>query len=250
MKRRSVARPDEFEDPRRRLLIQALAAGLLSAGPLGNLLAADIFGGRPRKLPPGQSIYRLKGSATVNDKEATSETRIAPGDTVRTGKDSELVFVVGDEAMLMRDDSHLVLAAEKASASPQQIAGLKLVKGRLLSVYAPGTKQLQTPAANIVIKGTGAYLESFPDETYFCTCYGLSEVTASDDPESRTTVAAKHHDRPLYILAGGESRGKSIRPAPFKNHSDQELEILETLVGRTPPWIFTGSQYDAPRLDY
>ena len=73
------------------------------------------------------------------------------------------------------------------------------------------------------------YLEADPDQTYFCTCYGVADVAAVNDPASKETVAAKHHDKPLYILPNEQS-GRNIRPAPFVNHTDQELMLVETLV--------------------
>jgi hypothetical protein len=99
------------------------------------------------------------------------------------------------------------------------------------------------------IRGTGWYAESDPDQTYFCTCYGTTDVSASNDPDSRETVVSRHHDKPLYILADAE-RGKSIRDAPFKNHTDQELMLIEALVGRTPPFTFPKDDYSGPRRDY
>ena len=74
-------------------------------------------------------------------------------------------------------------------------------------------------------------------------------MVANDDPESRDTVAATHHDRPLFIVAG-QDRGRNIRAAGFRNHTDQELMLIETLVGRTPPFVFPGGAYSAPRREY
>jgi hypothetical protein len=74
-------------------------------------------------------------------------------------------------------------------------------------------------------------------------------VQAVNDKESTETVAAAHHDKPLYILAD-EASGKNIRPAPFLNHTDQELMLIETLVGRKPPFVFPKDDYRAPRREY
>ena len=110
-------------------------------------------------------------------------------------------------------------------------------------------RQAAAPAPRMAGSGTGVYLESDPAQTYFCTCYGLAEVSATNDKESTQTVAAKHHDEPLYILAN-EKPGANIRKAPFKNHTDQELMLIETLVGRTPPIVFPKDDYKAPRRQY
>lgn len=261
---------EEADDPRRRLLIQALAAGLFSTGlPGANALAASIFGNRPEKLPVGKSIYRISGQATVNGKEATLQTRINPGDTVQTAKDSEIIFAVNSHAMILRSDSNLVIETEQKKSEPKQtekkkpveksieetsafsflITGLRLLTGKLLTVSRNSPMRVSTATATIGIRGTGFYVESDPELTYFCTCYGTSDVTASADPESKTSVTSQHHDRPLYILKS-EGRGNNIRNAPFVNHTDQELTLIEALVGRTPPFVFANDAYSAPRRDY
>lgn len=244
-----MSRFDEADDPRRRLLIKALAAGAFSAALTDKAaLAASIFGTPPGKLPPGQSIYRLNGTVTVNGKEANMSTIIKPNDTVVTGPKSEVVFVVGGNSMIMRENSHLTMEGKEESSS-FLIQGLRLLTGKLLSVSRSQGTMIRTSTATIGIRGTGYYIESDPEQTYFCTCYGLTDVEAKDDPNSTDTVASKHHDKPLYILKG-EPSGKNIRRAGFINHTDQELMLIETLVGRTPPFVFAGDEYSAPRREY
>jgi hypothetical protein len=124
------------------------------------------------------------------------------------------------------------------------------VTGKLLSVHGKGRPvRMQTVVATIGIRGTGVYMESDPEQSYICTCYGVTDIASINDKESKETVSATHHDRPLYILAKAQP-GNSIRSAPFINHTDQELMLIETLVGRTPPFVFPGNQYNAPRRDY
>ena len=246
---------DRFEDPRRRTLIQALAAGLFSVGlPVGDWgkfgnAHAQTFGSRPTKLPPNQSIYRLSGSASVNDTPANLQTQIHVGDTVETGKDSLLVFVVGTQSMLLRSECRLVIEGEKKEAASMLVTGCRLIAGKMLSASRDTKMVVTTTTASIGIRGTGWYAESDPEQTYFCTCYGTTDVAAIHDPQNRETVTAKRHDRPLYIL--GKSAGaKAIRNAPFINHTDQELALIEALVGRTPPFIFPKDDYSGPRRDY
>jgi hypothetical protein len=126
---------------------------------------------------------------------------------------------------------------------------LRLLTGKLLSVSRSSGTKIRTTTATIGIRGTGYYIEADPEQTYFCTCYGLTDVESITDPTSSDTVASKHHDKPLYILAN-EQPGKNIRPAGFINHTDQELMLIETLVGRTPPFVFAGDEYQAPRREY
>lgn len=270
----------EADDPRRRILIQALAAGMVTfVMPGANALAASIFGNRPYKFPPGQSIYRISGQATVNGKEVTMKTRINPGDTVITAKDSELIFTVNTHAMILREESHLIIEAEQkkfdvrnftgekpdekkvAGKIPNDkrveelppvtlfINGLRILSGKLLTVSRNTSMRVHTATATIGIRGTGFYVEADPELTYFCTCYGTTDVVASGDPASNTTVVSQHHDRPLYIVKG-ERSGNNIRKAPFINHTDQELALIETLVDRTTPFVFPNDAYSAPRRDY
>lgn len=259
---------DEAEDPRRRWLIKALTAGVFASALPESALASSLFGSVPGRLPAGQSIYRITGTVKVNGKPATMRTQIRPGDTVETGKDSELIFVVnGNNSMILRANSHLVIETparpavqqqQHPQAAPQQgeqglgtmlISGLRMVSGRLLSVSRNTPMQVNTVNATIGIRGTGFYVESEPGQTYFCTCYGTTDVSSSLDPASRETVTSTHSHHPLYIVDDG-GKGRNIRNAPFINHTDQELELIEALVGRTPPFVFAKDDYNAPRRDY
>lgn len=238
---------DRIEDPRRRLLVQALTAGLFSTGAPHAF--GQIFGARPRRLPPDQSIYRLIGSATVNGTPATMSTPIRPGDTIETGEGSELVFVVGEHSMIVREQTRLVTEADPSAVTALVLAGLRLLTGKVLSVSRNSRTRVSTLTATIGIRGTGWYAEADPEKTYFCLCYGAGDVEAANDPASREQMASNHHDRPVYIVGEGPS-GERIRTAPFINHTDQELMLIEALVGRTPPFVFPAEQYQGPRREY
>ena len=92
---------------------------------------------------------------------------------------------------------------------------------------------MRTVTAVIGIKGTGVYLEADSEKTYVCTCYGTSHLQVKDAPEISETVTTSHHDQPRFIYSGE----KRIEQAPVINHSDQELILLEKLVGRIPPFV-------------
>jgi hypothetical protein len=212
--------------------------------------AQGLFGGRPAKLPEGRSIYRMRGSVMVNDASPTLRTMIRTGDTVKTGKDGEIIFVVGGNSMILRENSTLSLGAPpKDEGSSFLVSALRLITGALLSVSRNRAMRITTATATIGIRGTGFYTESDPERTYFCTCYGLTDIAATSDPESKTRVIATHHDRPVYVLKD-ERRGQNIRDAPFVNHTDQELALIEALVGRSPPFVFPKSEYLGPRREY
>ena len=240
----------EIDDPRRKLLVRALAAGALygSLSP-AQALTFGLFGSKPSKLPDTQSIYRLSGDVKVNTRIANLDTRIRPGDMVQTGSNSEIVFVVGGNSMILRSDSQLNLDPPPGILSSLLIGGLRLLTGKLLSVSHNSAMRVTSSTATIGIRGTGFYMEADPEQTYFCNCYGVTDIEASSDPQSRETLTSTNHGRPVYILGSGSS-GSKIRSAPFINHTDQELALVETLVGRERPFVFPRRTYTAPRRTY
>ncbi len=213
------------EDPRRRRLLQALAAGVFALPGTGRA-----GGGTATR-----SIHRLEGPVTVNGMAATLATLIRPGDRVETGPGATVVFAVADDAFLLRSESRLETAGNAA------VDVLRLATGRLLSVFARRSHRVETATATIGIRGTGLYVEAAPDLTYACTCYGTVELVSTTDPGHRETVTTTRHEAPRYIRADGV-----MEAAPMQNHSDEELVMLEALVGRTPPFL-PGTGYDSPR---
>ncbi len=184
----------------------------------------------------------------VNGKPATPDTHITASATVETGKNSEVIYVVGESAFLQRSESHVTMETKQTES--MIVSGAQLLTGKILSVFPSGKPvRMTTKNASIGIRGTGVYMESDPEQTYFCTCYGTADIVAASDPTSRETVVSRQHDRPLYILAG-EQTGQNIRLAPFINHTDQELMLIEALVGRTPPFVFPKDNYMGPRRPY
>jgi hypothetical protein len=227
-------RTDQPKDPRRRLLVEALTLGALGLG-MPSTAAAQESGDAPQKMPPDRSIFRLVGTVTVNGRAATLQTSIRAGDTVQTGPASEVVFVVGAHSMLLRADSTLTVNGE-TTASGLVVQALRMLSGKLLAVSRNAPTRVITTTATIGIRGTGYYTEADPDQTYFCTCYGATDIEALNDPASRESVTSKQHDRPLYILRAAEI-GRYIREAPIINHTDEELMLVEALVGRAPPFM-------------
>ena len=233
------------DDSKRRLLVKLLAAATWWSAPVGRTMA-DVFGEMPARLPADRSIYRIEGNVTVNGAPATLKTRIGASDTVETGKKSEAIFVKGESAFMLRESSRLTFVQESNALTN----ALRLLTGKMLAVFGPNNpQQITTITASFGIRGTGVYAETNAEQTYFCTCYGIADIIAKNDPESRRTVTSNHHDEPLYILADAKP-GNAIRKAPFINHTDQELMLIETLVGRTTPFVFPSGNYRGPRRDY
>lgn len=225
---------DDMDETRRIFLLRALAAGLFAASSLAR---ADLFGNVPRELPAGKSIYSLNGELRINGQVATTDTAIGSNDTLLTGAGSQAIFVVGKDAFILRENSELQLFGNHLL-----VDGLRLVTGALLSVFGKSRHRIETPTATIGIRGTGLYVESQPDLTYVCTCYGTTDIGVTSDPGKTETIESKHHDAPRYVSADGR-----LYPAPMLNHTDEELMLIETLVGRTTPFALFDDSYGGPK---
>src|SRR5476649_1009722 len=158
---------------RRRRLLRALAYGLATAATPA--ARAQLLGKVPRQLPPGRSVYDLRGDCRVNGKPATADTAISATDTVSAGNDSQFIFVVGTNAFLLRENSELSMYANNVVVN-----GLRLLSGALLAVFGGGEHTLSTKIAILGTRGTGLYVEARPDRTYACICYGTMEIEAND----------------------------------------------------------------------
>jgi hypothetical protein len=217
----------------RRCLCGWMAAGVLL--PVAGWLAVPAAWAQ--QDPPAQGILSLGGTASINGRPARKFDLVRSGDVVATGPDSYAVFVAGGDAFLVRAATRVELGSSR-----EIIDSLRLVTGKLLSVFAggKGRRTLQTATATIGIRGTGAYLEAEPERTYFCLCYGEADIIPVAQPAARTTIQTAHHDSPHYII--GDTQRPPIEESHIENHQDAELILLESLVGREPPFMRRGSR--------
>lgn len=177
-------------------------------------------------VPPG--VHRIQGDVRVNGRPAHVGLAVLPGDTVTTGARSEAVYVMGANAYLMRENTKVGFFADTA------VSVLRVLSGKVLSVFGPGERRVETPTATAGIRGTACYVEAEPERVYFCLCYGMADLLPLGDPAQAQTITTRYHDRPFYIRRSGQ--GPLLEPAPVINHSDAELTMLEALVGRRPPF--------------
>jgi len=179
-----------------------------------------------------QGVARVRGEVLIGGKPAVRGMEVRPGDVITTGRRAELVYVAGRDAFLARSGSRIELSG---AATQAVVSGLRLVTGALLSVFESGRpRRIQTATATIGIRGTGIYVEVQKMRTYACTCYGEAELVPVDEPKEAETVRTTHHDQPRYIYPKGMPR--MIEQAPVINHTDAELILLESLVGRQVPF--------------
>ena len=200
------------------------AVGALS---LSSIVAEALAKG---DVPPG--VARLDGAASVNGREAKIGTPVNLGDRVVTGKSSQAVIVVGSDAFLMRSSTTIEVQGSQGILSNMLVSA-----GQVLSVFSRKPVAIKAASASIGIRGTGCYIEIYPESVYFCLCYGEALVEGPGMASARE-VKTTHHESPLMLRDDGGIM--KVEPGPFQNHSDAELILLESLVGREPPFMKDG----------
>ncbi|MCM2328677.1 MAG: FecR family protein [Lysobacter sp.] len=216
---------DRLRGDRRRFISRLAAAGALGAGGLSGFMSRALAKG---DLPVTQGIHELKGRATVNGRPAIVGTPVTPRDRISTGPDSMAVVVVKDDAFLVRANTTFEM-----SESGGALSRILIQTGRVLSVFGKKPVVIKAANATIGIRGTGAYVEVDPAQVYFCLCYGEADL---DGPgmAAPKRIKTTHHESPLVITDRGGAMAAA--PAPVVNHTDEELIMLEALVGREPPF--------------
>lgn len=211
---------------RRRMLTTLLAGG--AATPF--VFEALVRDALARDSRTGLRGFR--GDVSINGAPAGFNMEIRPGDTIRTGPGSEAIYVLGRDAFLQRGESQVVFGSGAAASL------MRVITGKLLSVFDKGQRRIATPAATIGIRGTGCYIEAAEERTYFCLCYGEAELARNSAPDQREIIRTQHHDKPLWL---SDKPGKDMMSAAgVINHTDAELTLLEGLVGRKPPFAGIG----------
>ena len=151
------------------------------------------WGNTPDKLPEGKSIFSLDGRVSVNGRRANTDTQINAGDTVTTGRNSEVVFAVGSDSFILRSNSEMEI-----EGGGFFVSALRMLTGSMLGVFGKraGSDSLNvsTGIATIGIRGTGLYVEAEPD----LSCY--APVTAWWTwPRLMTLMTAKPLPQPITI---------------------------------------------------
>ena len=139
----------ELDDPCRRVLIQALVAGIFSSAggaPAQSMAGQSVFDPAPKELDAGQSFCHVSGRVLVNDRLATLQTPIKNGDVVETASNAEAIFFVGNDAFILRGEGRMVIAAQPA------ISALETVL-RLVTSVLGGARKTRTHTATIGIRG-------------------------------------------------------------------------------------------------
>lgn len=173
-------------------------------------------------------IYELQGIVTINKKVLTQQSVINNGDEIIVSKGGKLVFSMGQDAFLLRGGSTLQVYSEHDSPL---VSALRLVNGAMLGVFGKRktTTRIYTATATIGIRGTAVYAAVSPDKLYTCTCYGHTDLIVGLDKED---VIATHHN--AHVVSTNSSGVSRMKAFEVLDHSDDELRMLEALVGRKP----------------
>lgn len=183
-------------------------------------------------------VRKLEGEVKINGKSMTTNTAVQVGDMIATGQQSRIVFTLGEDAYNLGAQSVLQLGQAqtdslwlRSSYADDTTRSLRLLQGTLIAVFGKGEKQITVPTASIGIRGTGLCLNVEHEHTYFCTCYGETEIIT---PTGRQFVKATHHKANVI----SHNATPYVTSGKKEYHEDQDLNYLESLVGRQTPASF------------
>jgi hypothetical protein len=215
---------DEILWFQRRSFLQA-AAAWTSMGGFGAAMAQQ-----------RGNIVSLRGDAMVNNDRLVQGAQVQTGDRIETGPGSDLVFVMGNAAFQVRQNSRITV---ERGSTLNAVSVLRMLTGAVVSVWSRGSyRQIQTPTLTAGIRGTGVYTEVFAQQafrSYFCNCYGTVELNAGAD---KVMSQADYHQA---FWGEPEPRGgRQLTPARAINHTDEEVEALARLMNQRTAWDIAG----------
>ncbi len=216
---------------RRDVVRALLLAGGMNPALLNMVRSAHAMSQTPIK--PG--VQEFEGDFRLNNIPARLGQLVNPGDIATTGPGSSAIIIVGQHAFMLRANSHIEFYPVYFEKDGIVSGVLKVATGAILAVFGDaGNTTITTPVANIGIRGTGCYVDSRPERTYACVCYGRADLVSAATGRLLETVTTTQHDMPRYIYPPGAPQ--PIAAAPVIDHGDAELRLLESIVNRTPPF--------------
>ena len=195
------------------------------------------MGGMPAAMAQQRSnVVDFVGDILLNGRRMLPQQTVQTGDEILTGPASRLVFMIGNAAFHVRQNSRLTV---ERGNTINTVSLLRLLNGALVSVFGRSrSRAIVTPTLTAGIRGTGVYTEVMADQggrTYFCNCYGLVNLAAGDH---RAVSEASYHQS--FWGEVEPKNGRLITPANAINHTDEELEFLAGLIGQRTAWQIAG----------
>ncbi len=230
-----------FRQKRRQALRWLLTGGSLGLLPFPVLIKAALAMGRHGFAP---EMRQVKGEVRINGQPARVGSPVNYGDVVTTGSPGEAIFILDRAVYLLRENTRIELPAEPGETLSEKAEKIvKLTRGKVLAVLSKSRTRFATPTAVVGIRGTGLYLEADQEKTYVCICYGQAILGSAVTGKVLEDVKTRHHESPRYIYKSIRGNGRLIAKAPVINHTDAELILLESMVGRKPPFANSGKYY-------
>lgn len=197
------------------------------------------MGGLPAAMAQQRSnIVDLRGDALLNGNRLQNGQTIMTGDQIQTGPGSNLMFVIGNSAFQVRENS--VMTVERGT-SLNTVSLLRMITGAVVSVWGKGSnRSIIMPTLTAGIRGTGVYAEVFADQgnrSYFCNCYGTVDMESNGE---KVVSQASYHQSFWGEVTPRD--GRQLTPANAINHSDEELEFLAGLVNQQTAWQIAGKK--------
>lgn len=173
-------------------------------------------------------IHQIEGDVFINQVKINSSNTIRNGDEIVVSKAGKLVFSIGKDAFLVRGGTTLQVYSGQEGTL---VSALRLVGGAVLGVFGKRktTTRIYTSTATIGIRGTAVYAAITPQQLYTCTCYGHTDLIVGLD--SADVIATHHNAHVVTTSKNGHSKMKAFE---VLDHNDDELRMLEALVGRKP----------------
>lgn len=193
------------------------------------------LGGLPAAMAQQRSnVVEFVGDVLLNGQRMRPQQTVQTGDDLQTGPASRLVFVIGNAAFHVRQNSRLRVGR---GSSLNAVSLLRLLTGAVVSVFGRGSaRTIATPTLTAGIRGTGVYTEVLPDQrSYFCNCYGAVDLVSAD---VRVASVSEYHQA-FWADPGAPAR-QALKPAGAINHTDEELEFLAHLIDQRTAWELAG----------
>jgi hypothetical protein len=184
---------------------------------------------------PWGRVHELSGEVFLNGAPMAPNTAVQGGQTVSTGASGKVWFSIAGDAYFLRPRSELRLQSSNWRESV--IDALRLVTGAMGATFRPGAQRsVFALTATIGIRGTGVYVDTTPEETYACTCFGSTEMYSAAGGAMMEAVRVMTENHLARRIHRDPTMGMRIVSAPFERHTNEEIARLEQLAGRPSPF--------------
>lgn len=163
------------------------------------------------------------GEVLINDKPFKQGQKIKLGDFIQTKSKSKVVFNIGKSAFLANENSRFQIKDNGTTKT------LNVISGGVLAVFkhGDGKHEVKTPNMTAGIRGTAVFAHVEDNKSYFCTCYGKTELVNEHNRHAKKLIASHHN-----MVWVTKTKIKPVKE--MFRHTDDELRELEAMVGRIP----------------